>query len=86
MLSLKNNTVLPEKLFIFQDGLKPDEDDCEWKKVNELIQKIDWCENEIIISDYNKGLAASIISGVKNMMLLLCWRMIVSHLRVLCSL
>ncbi len=64
LLSLKNNTVLPEKLFIFQDGLKPDEDDCEWKKVNELIQKIDWCENEIIISDYNKGLAASIISGV----------------------
>lgn len=64
LLSLKNNTVLPDKLFIFQDGLKPDEDDCEWKKVNKLIQELDWCENEIIVSDYNRGLAASIISGV----------------------
>lgn len=64
LTSLKNNTILPEKLFVFQDGLKSKEDDYEWKKVNNLIKDIDWCETEIIISEYNRGLADSIVSGV----------------------
>lgn len=64
LTSLKKNTLLPQKLFVFQDGLKPEEDDCEWKKVNDLIHKIDWCDNEIIVSAFNRGLAASIISGI----------------------
>lgn len=64
LTSLKKNTILPQKLFIFQDGLKSGEDDCEWEKVNSLIHKINWCENEIIVSTHNRGLAASIISGI----------------------
>ena len=62
--ALKDNTILPEKLFIFQDGMKTETDQCEWKKVNSLITDIDWCEKEIIVSEYNKGLACSIVSGV----------------------
>lgn len=63
--ALRRNTVLPQKLFVFQDGLKQDSDDCEWNKVNKLINGIDWCNNEIIISEYNKGLSASIVSGIE---------------------
>lgn len=62
--ALKQNTVLPQKLFVFQDGLRQGQDGCEWKKVNDLIQNINWCEREIIVSEYNKGLAASITSGI----------------------
>lgn len=62
--SLKRNTVRPQKLFIFQDGRKEDEEEDEWRKVNAIIHTIDWCDSEIIVSDYNKGLAESIISGV----------------------
>lgn len=62
--ALKKSKVLPQKLFVFQDGLKDRGDYDEWKKVSETILDIDWCDNEIIISDYNKGLAASIISGI----------------------
>jgi len=62
--SIRNNTVLPEKLIIFQDGLKPDEDDADWKKVNSMIREINWCNKELIVSERNKGLADSVISGV----------------------
>lgn len=64
--SLKKNTVLPQKLLVFQDGLKPGQDDCEWKKVNSLIRSIDWCEREIIVAEYNKGLATSIVDGINH--------------------
>lgn len=64
--SLKHNTVLPEKLIVFQDGLRQGCKDvaCEWQKVNTLIRSIDWCNKEIIVSEYNKGLAESIVSGI----------------------
>lgn len=62
--ALKRNMVLSSKLFVFQDGLKDGEDEFEWTKVNELIQTIDWCEKEIIVSEYNKGLAESVVSGI----------------------
>lgn len=62
--ALKENTILPQILLIFQDGLREDEDDSEWRRVNKLIQGIDWCDKEIIVSDYNKGLAESIVSGI----------------------
>lgn len=62
--SLKQNTVLPQKLLIFQDGVKQGENICEWEKVNALIHGINWCDKEIIVSEYNKGLASSIVSGV----------------------
>nr|WP_304955619.1 glycosyltransferase [uncultured Acetatifactor sp.] len=63
--SLKNNTVLPEKLIVFQDGVKQNEDAEEWQKVNSLVHEIDWCEKEVIVSGYNKGLAESIVSGIE---------------------
>ena len=63
--SLKNNTVLPEKLIVFQDGVRQDEDAEEWQKVNSLVHEIDWCEKEVIVSGYNKGLAESIVSGIE---------------------
>lgn len=62
--ALKQNTVLPQKLFVFQDGIKHGKDIEEWHKVNKLIKTIDWCDNEIIVSEYNKGLATSIVSGI----------------------
>lgn len=62
--ALKKNTVLPQKLFVFQDGLKKDEDKTEWNKVNRLIKNIDWCDTEIMVSECNKGLAVSIVSGI----------------------
>lgn len=62
--ALSMNSMLPEKLFVFQDGLKSEYDSAEWQKVNELIKSIDWCDTEIVVSECNKGLAESIISGV----------------------
>ena len=62
--ALSKNSLLPEKLFLFQDGLRKDSDRSEWKKVNDLIHKIKWCDTEIIVSNDNKGLSDSIISGI----------------------
>lgn len=64
--SLKCNTVRPEKLIIFQDGLKQNDNKNigEWNKVNTLIHAIDWCDKEIIVSEQNKGLACSVVSGI----------------------
>lgn len=64
LTALSKSYMLPEKLFIFQDGLKNDEDSDEWKKVNDLIKEVDWCDTEIIVSEYNKGLASSIVTGI----------------------
>lgn len=64
--ALKENTVLPQKLVVFQDGLKCLKDKEEWNKVSLIINNIDWCENQIIVSPNNKGLAASIVDGVTS--------------------
>ena len=61
---LKKNYVLPEKLFVFQDGLKDGEDRTEWDRVNTLIHGIDFCPTELIVSEKNRGLANSVIAGV----------------------
>ena len=55
LAALKENTVLPQKLIVFQDGRKRETDINEWNKVNSLIHKIDWCDHEIVVSGYNKG-------------------------------
>lgn len=65
---IKNNTILPEKLFIFQDGIGDKTNIKEWKRVNSLIKKIDFCEVEVVVSDNNKGLSESIISGINRVM------------------
>lgn len=62
--ALRKNSIMPQKLLIFQDGLNKDEKTDEWNRVNRLINMIDWCDREIIVSEYNKGLADSIIYGI----------------------
>lgn len=62
--ALRNNTVIPKHLFIFQDGLKSAKDKEEWEIVNRLICSVDWCPVTVIVSERNKGLAESIVSGV----------------------
>lgn len=63
--SLKQSTILPQKLFVFQDGIRRNEDADEWKKVNSLISQIDWCDKEIVVSECNRGLSAAILSGIE---------------------
>lgn len=62
--ALSRNTILPQKLIIFQDGLRDDKDICEWNKVNRLINSIDWCDHEVFVSAYNQGLADAVVTGV----------------------
>ena len=62
--ALAENDVLPEKLYIFQDGPKESTNYAEWESVNKYIKSIDWCETELHISKKNKGLSKSITVGV----------------------
>ena len=62
--ALKKNTVLPEKMVIFQDGLKNEEHREEWERVNEIITKVEWCDCETVVSEKNKGLAESVVLGI----------------------
>lgn len=64
--ALKENTIRPAKLYIFQDGLKKQEDYEEWLCVNEQIKNIDWCESHFVVAKKNKGLAASIVDGINQ--------------------
>lgn len=66
--ALSENTLLPEKLYIFQDGMKESTNDYEWKKVNEIIQNVDWCETKVHISKANKGLARSVETGISQVL------------------
>ncbi len=63
--ALADNTILPQKLLIFQDGLKDEKDRDEWVLVNKLINSQDFCPKEVVVSSYNKGLARSITEGIK---------------------
>ena len=65
--SLKRSTILPSKLYLFQDGLRVGDDIYEWEKVNALIQEVHWCDTEVVVSSFNRGLANSIISGINYM-------------------
>lgn len=64
LTALSQNETIPEKLFLFQDGLKKEEHRKEWEKVNNLIKKVDWCDCEVIVSGENKGLSESIVCGI----------------------
>lgn len=66
--ALSKNDLLPEKLFIFQDGLKCKEHRKEWERVKTIIKSIDWCDNEVIEKNTNFGLASSIVSGINDVM------------------
>ena len=61
---LKKNYVLPEKLFVFQDGVRYPAEQDEWNKVNHLIHEISFCPTEIIVASTNQGLAKSIVHGI----------------------
>lgn len=65
--SLSINTMIPDKLFIFHDGLKANsekEQISKWNDVERIISNVDWCDCHVITSQVNKGLANSIIYGV----------------------
>lgn len=62
--ALCNNEIIPNKLFIFQDGLKNENHRKEWEKVKRIIHSVDWCETEIIESEVNQGLAVAIVNGL----------------------
>ena len=52
------------KLYIFQDGLKCEQDRDEWQKTQQVIKSISWCEVIYTQSPCNKGLAKSIVDGM----------------------
>lgn len=62
--ALSRNDILPQKLYIFQDGRKGSTDETEWNAVGTVIESVAWCETEIIRAEKNKGLADSIVEGV----------------------
>ncbi len=62
--ALSQNDRKPDKLFVFHDGKKNAEDDAEWNQVEEIIRDITWCNNEVVTSLENKGLANSIVDGL----------------------
>lgn len=62
--ALSKNTVLPEILYIFQDGLKKEEHRAEWEWVNELIHRVDFCPTRLRVLEHNIGVAESIVSGI----------------------
>ena len=64
--ALFENEVLPEKLFVFQDGKKESTDLEEWEKVNKEINEVSYSNVEVVVSQKNKGLADSIISGLEQ--------------------
>lgn len=66
--SLSKNDILPQKLFVFQDGLKKEEHRSEWENVNNIIHAIDWCNNEVVERKSNLGLAQSIVQGITYVM------------------
>ena len=58
--ALKHNTVLPDRLYIFQDGIS-DRTNCEeWHKVNQIIQNVDFCNTTVVVSKVNLGCRKSI--------------------------
>lgn len=65
---LKNNTTLPEQLFIFHDGVKESTNTEAWTEVERVINSVKWCNCEVITSNTNKGLANSVISGVNHVL------------------
>lgn len=62
--ALSKNDVLPEVLYIFQDGVNEKTNSEEWQKVNQLINNVSFCETKVYVSDINKGCARSIVSGI----------------------
>lgn len=62
--ALSKNSLLPEKLYIFQDGIKEGTNVDEWNRVSRIVQNIDWCDTQVHVARENMGLAKSITFGV----------------------
>lgn len=62
--ALSGNDLLPEKLYIFQDGITKGTDCDGWRKVNGLIKSINWCDSEVYVSEKHIGLAESVTAGI----------------------
>ena len=62
--ALSENDVLPEQLYIFQDGIGPKANIAEWNKVNKLIQEVNFCKTYVIVAGTNKGLRKSVVDGL----------------------
>lgn len=62
--ALSRNDILPQKLYIFQDGKKESTDETEWNAVGTVIESVSWCETEVIRAEKNKGLADSVVTGI----------------------
>ena len=41
--ALSRNTILPDRLYIFQDGPKIPTDKKEWEAVGSMIKAVSWC-------------------------------------------
>lgn len=65
---LKNNSVLPEKLYVFQDGKKQSTNHADWETVNRLINSISWCDTEVLSWEKNQGIAVSIVQGINRVL------------------
>lgn len=52
------------KLIVFSDGARSNNDQAEVNEVRELFKNIAWCDIDLRSSESNKGLARSIIEGV----------------------
>lgn len=61
---LEKNCLLPEKLYIFQDGIAERTNVDEWNQVSRLIQNVKWCDTQVYIARENIGLAKSVTTGI----------------------
>jgi Glycosyl transferase family 2 len=69
--ALKENKYIEEsELYVYSDGIKDEADENNKSKilqVRNLVRQIDWCKKlHVIESDFNIGLAKSIINGVSS--------------------
>ena len=62
--ALEKNSLLPQKLYVFQDGIKEGTNVDEWSRVGKVIQNINWCDTQVHIAQENMGLAKSVTNGV----------------------
>ena len=62
--ALRNNTVKPEKLFIFQDIAKNESDADQCREVYKIISEVDWCECEVIIPECHCGTRKGVVRGI----------------------
>ena len=64
--SLMKNTF--KHIYVFQDGLRDEQDRDAWKRVGSVVEQLKEIPNihlEIHVSEVNKGLADSIVSGIE---------------------